>query len=370
MSRKLIPLFKVAMNKEIDERLIKTIHSGWIGEGPAVKEFESLLKKKIKNKNCVALSAGTHGISLALAMEGVGVGDEVISTPLSCFATNAPILATGANIVWADIDPDTLNISPESIASKVTNKTKAIIVVHWGGIPCNMKEIHHIASRYNVPIIEDAAHAFGSFYDGHPIGRCDYSKYCMMSFQAIKSLTTIDGGALFLSSESDCERARLLRWYGINRESKSINMRCENDILESGFKYHMNDVCATVGISNFNLAFENINKAIENAEYYTKALSGVLGIKLLKKRVEDKSSRWLFTILVDDLPGFTMKMGENNIVVSQVHARNDKHSCVKKFRTDLPNLESIVHKHISIPVGWWVSSADAEFIVDVIRKGW
>ena len=371
---KLIPLFKVAMNPDIDFELLATIHSGWIGEGPKVRQFEDELRKRIGNNNLVALSSGTHGLSLALAMEGIGPGDEVISTPLTCFATNAPILASGAKIVWADIDPYTLNIDPYSVEEKIhPGKTKAIIVVHWGGLPCDMEILHGLSSNYDIPIIEDAAHAFGSYYGIDPIGTCNYSDYCMFSFQAIKHLNTGDGGALCMNTLDKAQRAKLLRWYGIDRESKHINMRCEADIGEAGFKYHMNDIAAVIGLSNLSIVDSNMEKTKENAAYYSSQLSDIPGITLLDDGTTGilrQSSYWLFTILVDDLPGFANKMGERGIAVSQVHARNDKHSCVRDFESNLPGVESIIHRHISIPVGWWVDKEDRERIISTIQEGW
>jgi dTDP-4-amino-4,6-dideoxygalactose transaminase len=741
---KFISLFKVAMNPEVNKNLLETIHSGWIGEGPKVKQFEEELRKRIGNDNVVALSSGTHGLSLALAMEGIGPGDEVISTPLTCFATNAPILATGAKIVWADIDPYTLNIDAYAVKEKIRlGKTKAIIAVHWGGLPCDMEILQGVALHNNIPIIEDAAHAFGSSYADAPIGACNYSNYGIFSFQAIKHLNTGDGGALFMKDSESVARAKLLRWYGIDRESKRLDMRClhprtkliipgkpgqrmsikslynqhyrgeigvvdlssneiitgkiknifknkrngrkfykiknkkvsqknqetivtgdhliltksgfvkaenlkngdriispfpypsriqkeiilgsilgdasivsktkdqngktllgilqeghtklqeeyailkhdslfglgvgyqerppepwrknpnggcsyytrlnpyigslrnlfysknkkkkiakkiiskyfsklmlailfmddgylrswetlsgkkyngeistcgfsdndniwfsklltefgyesvvfktgegynkigfhqesilklmndispyipnsmrenkfknfkfsqpfnedlwgdgsstvginqiqiddyeddtedvycievennmknflttscvvhncEADIEEAGFKFHMNDIAATIGISNLQIVDQNLSIARDNAAYYKEQLEGVSGIRLLSSGSVNPviSSYWLFTLLADDLPGFSRKMGERNIAVSQVHARNDKHSCVKDFECHLPNLESVIHRHISIPVGWWVTKEDREYIVQTIREGW
>ena len=215
----MIPLFKVFMSDEVTPILNSVIYSGWIGQGPKVKEFEKRLGDQFENDKVLALSAGTHGLSLALRLAGVGLGDQVITTPLTCTATNMPILMNGADIVWADIKPTDLNIDSRSVEACVTERTKAIMVVHWGGYPCDMDELRKIADDNNLKIIEDAAHAFDSTYKRTMIGDCTYSDYCMMSFQAIKHLTTVDGGALFLKDKDEYKRAKLLRWYGIDRES-------------------------------------------------------------------------------------------------------------------------------------------------------
>jgi len=362
-----IPIFKVAMNPKVDDELLRVIHSGWIGQGNLVNEFENELKNVFSNDNVLTLSAGTHGLTIALRLAGVGVGDEVIATPLTCTATNMPIMMQGANIVWADVGRD-LNIDPESIKSCITDKTKAIMFVHWGGYPCDMEEIKEIAG--DIPIIEDCAHAYGSTYKGHNIGDCSFSDYAMFSFQAIKHLTSIDGGALCVKSLADYKKGKLLRWYGIDRESPRTDFRCEEDIIDWGYKFHMNDVCATVGMYNIEVAERNIAKAISNAGYFESELSGLNGIELPQTKTDRLSSYWLFTMLVENRSDFTHMMGSKGISVSRVHERNDKHTCFAKFKKDLPGLESIIDKMICIPCGWWVTKEDREYIVDCIKQGW
>jgi len=365
----MIPLFKVAMSENISSPLLKTVHSGWIGQGPRVKEFEGDLSDKFNNPYCLTLSAGTHGLSLALKMIGVGSGDEVISTPLTCTATNTPILMRGADIVWADIKDD-INIDPVSIKRKITEKTKAILFVHWGGYPADLEEIFEISKEYNIPIIEDAAHTYGSIYRDSIIGDCKYSNFCMISFQAIKHLTCVDGGVLFTRNVEDYNRGKLLRWYGIDRETPRDDFRCEEDILEAGDKWHMNDVCATVGISNMMLAERNVAIARENAKYYDEELSNVAGVKIVQNSTDRLSSYWLYTIHVENRSEFCHAMGVRGVSVSRVHERNDKHTFTKKFVTELPNLEEVMKKYISIPVGWWVTEEERSYIVKSIKEGW
>ena len=209
----IIPLFKVLMNKDMAKGLVDTINSGFVGQGPRVKEFEQRLFERYMNKKCLTLSSGTHGLTLCLDIQGISLGDEIISSPLTCFATNAPILNCGAKIKWADIDPETLNISPDSIRKNITNETKGIFMVHWGGMPCELEEIRKIALENDLFVMEDGAHCSSSFYKGFPIGSCSHSDYCIHSYQAIKGLTTGDGGALFLRSEEDYEKAKLRRCF-------------------------------------------------------------------------------------------------------------------------------------------------------------
>jgi dTDP-4-amino-4,6-dideoxygalactose transaminase len=365
----MIPLFRVAMSEKVKDPMIETLYSGYIAQGPKVNQFENSLGERFNNPNVFTTSSGTHALHLALRLAGVGPGDEVITTPLTCTATNMPILMQGADIVWADVTDD-FNIDSEDVAKKITEKTKAIICMHWGGYPCDMEDLQKIATKYNIPLIDDAAHSYGSTYRGFIIGDCKYSNFTMMSFQAIKHLTSIDGGALFCQKESDYERGKLLRWYGINRETLRRDMRCEEEILEFGYKYHLNDVCATVGLNNMSLADKNVERCRENGIFFEKELRNIEGITLTQTSVDRFSSYWLFTILVEDRASFVRKMEAKGIHVSRVHERNDIHDFAKKYQCDLPVLDSIIDDMVCIPCGWWVTDEDREYIVREIEREW
>jgi dTDP-4-amino-4,6-dideoxygalactose transaminase len=366
---KQIPMFKVAMSLNVDEYLLKVIHSGWIGQGEIVKKFEKQLSGLYDNPRVLSLSAGTHGLSLALRLIGVGVGDEVISTPLTCTATNMPILTHGAKIVWADVKGD-FNIDPESIRNSINGMTRAIVIVHWGGYPCDMSEIKQISNEYNIPVIEDCAHVLNATYKDHQIGDTKLSDFAMFSFQAIKHLTAIDGGALCISNDEMYKRGKLLRWYGIDRETERTDSRCEENIKEGGYKFHMNDINATVGLCNISVALENEMKAQDNAWWYESSLIPFDGIEIPQIKNDRKSSYWLFTMLVEKRSDFCTMMASKGISVSRVHERNDIHVCFGESKKDLPGLESVIDKMICIPVGWWVTKEDRDYIVESIKGGW
>lgn len=390
-----IPLFKVFMSPTAAPEVTKILNSGYIGQGPKVDEFENMLTKYFNHDYITTVNSATSAEHLALHMlknpstetfmydgviavnsnwPGLQPGDEILTTPLTCTATNWPILANNFNIKWVDIDPETLNMDLDDLARKITAKTKAIMIVHWGGYPNDLdrlKEIQLTAYRlygFKPAIIEDCAHAFGSTYKNKMIGT--HGNICTFSLQAIKHVTSVDGGLLFLPHQGLYKRSKLLRWYGIDRENNRKDFRCEADIPEWGFKFHMNDVNATVGIENFKNADSIISKHRENAEYYDKELANVPGIKLLKRHPDRKSSFWIYSLLVDRKDDFYNKMKENGIATSQVHERNDIHSCVRDYRAMLPNLDATIGKVSAIPVGWWVTKEDREYIVECIKKGW
>ena len=391
----IIPLFKVFMANETPEKVSKVLMSGFIGQGPKVEEFELKLKTFFNNEKVVSVNAATSAEHLALHMlkrpadniksyfgvafanshwDGMEPGDEVLTTPLTCTATNWPIIANGFKVKWVDVDLNTCNIDLNDLEKKITAKTKVIMVVHWGGYPVDLdrlKEIQDNAEEkygFRPVVIEDCAHAFGSTYKGSKIG--NHGNICTFSFQAIKHLTTGDGGCAIFPNENQVKRAKLLRWYGIDRENNRKDFRCESDISEYGFKFHMNDINATIGINNLPGVKENIAKTIDNANFYNQELVNVPGVTLLENNSDRQSSYWIYTLKVERQQDFMSKMKECNIMVSRVHERNDIHSCMSEFRTDLPNLDKLVKEMICIPVGWWVTPEDRQYIVDCIKEGW
>jgi dTDP-4-amino-4,6-dideoxygalactose transaminase len=377
-----IQLFKVHMAPTAAEEVAKVLNSGYIGQGPKVDEFENQLKDYFDHDFVQTVNSGTSALHMALHLlkkpnnkwPGIQEGDEVLATALTCTATNFPILANGLKIKWVDIDPTTLNMDLDDLSRKITPKTKAIILVHWGGYPSDLNKVKQIQQQaeelygFKPAVIEDGAHSFGSKYKGKNIGT--HGNLTMYSLQAIKHITSIDGGLLLSPHQELHRRGKLIRWYGIDRDSNRKDFRCEADIEEWGFKFHMNDVCATVGMENLKHADELIKKHQSNAAYYDKHLKNVKGVTLLDRHEGHESAFWIYTMLVDDREGFYKWMKECNIVVSQVHERNDKHTAVKEFKSNLPTLDKTIGKIVSIPVGWWVTEEQREYIVDCIKKGW
>ena len=393
--KKNIPLFKVFMSPTASDKVGEVLNSGFIGQGPKVEEFENNLKSYFNHNKLVTLNSGTSGLHLALHLlknpqtitknvdgmafwddewPGLKDGDEVLATALTCTASNFPILANNLKIKWVDIDPTTLNMDLDDLERKISPTTKAIMLVHWGGYPNDLDRIKQIQEKskqlygFKPAIIEDGAHSFGSKFNGKYLG--NHGNMVMYSLQAIKHITAIDGGILTLPHDGLYERAKLLRWYGIDRDSNRKDFRCEADIEEWGYKFHMNDVCATVGNENLKHASEIISRHQSNAKFYDQNLQNLPGLTTLTRHQGHESAFWIYSLLVENREGFMRHMNEHGIVVSQVHERNDKHTCVKEYKSFLPNLDKTIGKVISIPVGWWVTDEDREYIVDVIKKGW
>ncbi len=361
-----IPLFKVHMPRTVQKPLLDTLFSGYIGEGPKAAEFEKKLGPWLGSPNALSLCNGTAALQLALRLANVGPGDEVISTPMTCSATNEPIVTMGAKIVWADIDPWTANIDPKDVAKKITPKTKAIMCVHWGGYPCELDELNRIAVDNGVKLIEDGCHALGSTYHKKPVG--SHSDFAAFSFQAIKIITTVDGGVLSCKSKSDYDRGKLLRWYGIDRYAPRTDLRCEADILEHGYKFHMNDVTATIGIEQLKYLGHNVRRNQANAVRYDVAFKNLKSVTPLRYKKDRTSAYWLYTIRVKDRLRFMDFMKAKGVTVSQVHVRNDKYTMFRDFKVVLPNTDVFTHEQVSIPVGWWLTPRDVKHIIRSVEE--
>ncbi len=362
----MIPLIKTKMpsREKLMPALEEVLYSGYIAQGETVDAFESSFSKFIGNEFSVTVNSGTAALHIALILAGVKPGDEVISTPITAEPTNTAITQAGGKIIWADIDPNTGNIDPADVESKITPKTKAIMVVDYAGIPVNITRFQEIEKKYNIPIIEDAAHALGAKYQGLRMG--NHFQFTVFSFQAIKHLTTVDGGMLAIKNQEQYEDAKLIRWFGIDKKAT----RLENDIKIQGYKYHMNNVNATIGLIQMETLEDIIAKYVGNGRFYDNSLKGVDGVELLDYYPESEPSYWLYTVKVKDRPGFVKMMEANGIMASELHKRNDSHSLFAGSRSTLPNVDKFSREMVHIPCGWWVNESEREHIVAVIKTGW
>jgi len=362
----MIPLVKtnIADREQMMPAIEQVLYSGYVASGQAVKDFEQELREYIGNPYVLALNSGTAALHIALSILNVGVGDEIISTPMTAEPTNTTIAITGAKVVWADVDSATGLLSPDSIREKITDKTKAIMVVHYAGMVCDMDAINQISEEFNIPVIEDAAHAFGSKYNGKMIG-CN-SRFTCYSFQAIKQLTTVDGGAIAFTNPEDMAEAMRLRWFGLDRTVS----RMDNDIKRAGYKYEMNNVTATIGSVQLKNYPSICNRYISNGKFYDKELANVPGVTLIPYYENTGPSYWLYTMKVERRDDFIKMMEAHGVTASPLHHRSDTHSVYKESRCDLPNMEKFYSEFVHIPCGWWVTDEDREMIVTAIKQGW
>ena len=365
-----IPFFNTYINPSSSKYIEEVLSSTFLSEGKIVKEFEDQLENKLGIKNPIALNSGTSALHLALVLADICENDEVIIPAQTFVATGLVVKQQKAIPVFADIDYNTGNISVDSIKLKITPKTKAIIVVHWGGYPCDMDEILDLAKLHNLVVIEDAAHALGAIYKKQKIG--NVSDYTCFSFQAIKHLTTGDGGAITIKDKNKISEGIERRWFGINRSSSTTSLLGERiyDIDKLGFKYHLNDYSAALGVSNLVSFEERLLQRVKIADFYYESLKKIDGISLFSKNSDRQSAHWLFGFHVKKREGFIKFLRENNIIASVVHLGIDHNSIFGGKNYDLINQRKFDNTQIHIPLHDAIDKEKAEYIIDVIKKGW
>jgi dTDP-4-amino-4,6-dideoxygalactose transaminase len=359
-------LFKVFMAPEAEliPRLRDVLYSGQVTEGEPVYEFERRFGDLVEQKNVLSFYSGTAALHTALILAGVSPGDDVVTTAMTAEPSNMAIRHAGAHIVWADVDPRNGNVTGATIEASLTPRTRAILVVHYGGIPAPIASIRLIAEQYRIPVIEDAAHALGARYGGVPIGA--HSEFVMYSLQAVKHLNTVDGGMLVCRAADDADRGRLVRWFGIDRHTP----RTVVDVETVGYKYHMNNVTATIGLVQLDHIGAVLGRHIQNGRFFDRALVGIDGLETCAWDAQAEPSYWFYTVLAERRDDLSRALSSRGIENGLVHRRNDLHRVFAGSRRDLPGLDEFWGRMLHLPCGWWVSSDDRERMGEAIRKGW
>ncbi len=347
-----------------------TLRSGHVSEGRMVQQFEAELTQRLGLLQPLALNSGTAALHLALAVAGVGPGDEVILPAQTFVATGLAILMQGARPVFADIQLETGNLDPLSIRAKITERTRAVMPVHWGGYPCDMAEMLALGQEYNLAVIEDAAHALGASYQHQPVGAL--SRFTAFSFQAIKHLTTGDGGALCCRESADYEQARARRWFGIDRLRDTPSLLGERvyNLHEVGYKYHMNDLAAAVGLGNLADFSGQLQRRREIDRRYRDELKSVAGLQLLERKADRESACWIFTLLVEDREQFVRALQSRGVPASVVHQRIDRNAVFGTLNQTLTRQTEFDARQIAIPLHAGLTDDEVGQVISAVQAGW
>lgn len=366
----MIPFFITHVSREATARVAETLNSGLLSEGTLVRRFELELQNKLGLSGAVALNSGTSALHLGLICGGIGPGDEVILPAQTFIASGLSILQAGARPVFADIDPATGNLDPASVRRFFTARTKAVMPVHWGGMPCDLDELASVASDHGAWLIEDAAHAIGATYKKRFIGAI--SRFTVFSFQAIKHITTGDGGMLVCRLPEDEAVARRRRWFDIERENSPMSPEGERqyDAQAVGYKYHLNDYAAALGLANLPDLPEILSRRRMIASRYREELAGVQGVTLLDAPLHSESAWWLFTMRVERRLDFIVALRERGVPASVVHQGIHKNTVFGQIGKDLPGQRLFDETQVSIPVHEQLLDDDVTLIIDSIRRGW
>jgi perosamine synthetase len=357
--------FDTHITQKAMSNVSNVLASGHLSEGEMVRRFEQALQDKFGMRNCVAVNSGTSALHLALVLAGVEAGDEVILPAQTFVATGLAVLYCGAKPVFADIGMDG-NISVEDVLLKITDKTRAVIAVSWGGNPCGLADLSYSCRANGVPLIQDNAHALGATYEGSPLSR--FRGFSCYSFQAIKQVTCGDGG-LLTCDDWDYGRAKRLRWFGIDRENDKADETGERvyNLKEIGYKYHMNDYSASLGLGNLNGFEKRQARVKEIAKRYCEELVGDIGMVLPDKK--EGCSYWLMDAVVDRRSDFVRAMKDRGVPASVVHVGIDRNEIFGGLQ-DLPVQRYWDEHHVCLPIHSSLTDEDVELVIDSVKKGW
>lgn len=358
--------FDTIVTPTAQEYVQDVLKSGRLSEGEWVRDFEKSLEREFGMKNVVAVNSCTSALHLALVLAGVEAGDEVILPAQTFVATGLAVLYCGAKPVFADIGMDG-NISVESFLYELTPKTRAMIAVSWGGNPCDLADLSYYCRNNNISLIQDNAHALGATYERQPLSR--FRGFSCYSFQAIKQLSTGDGGVL-TCDDWDYEHAKKLRWFNIDRENDLPDETGERvyNLKEVGYKYHMNNVAAAIGLGNL-VGFKKRQERVKQiAKKYDENMPWFEGEACVTSKKEG-CSYWLYDMLIKDRPSFLKAMKSRGVPVSVVHAGIDRND-VFGGKQDLPMQRHWDEHHVCLPIHAGLTDENVEKVINAVKQGW
>lgn len=365
-----IPYGKQSINQEDIDAVVETLTSDFLTTGPKVTEFEQCIADYVGAKYAVAVSNGTAALHIACLAAGIGEGDEVITTPNTFVASANCALYCKATPIFADIKADSYNIDPKDIERKITDKTKAIVVVHFAGQPCEMDEIHKLANKHNLIVIEDAAHALGAEYNGKRIGAL--SDMTTFSFHPVKHITTGEGGMVVTNNKTFYKRLKLFFTHGITRDTNLL-WNQEGDWYyeqqELGFNYRITDIQCALGISQMKRMKDNLNRRYEIREAYDKAFSQVEGIQIPREVKGCKSSWHLYVIQVEHRKKVFDELRKRGIGVNVHYIPVYKQPYYRQHgyeQVHCKNAEAYYAHCISLPMYATLSEKEQSYVIDAV----
>lgn len=370
-----IPYGRHCIEDDDIEAVSEALRRDYIATGPGIGEFEEAFAKYIGVKYAVALSSGTAALHACCYAIGIGQGDEVITTPITFAASANCVLYCGGTPIFADINPRTYNISPEEIEKRITDKTKAIIPVHFTGQPCDMDRINAIAKKHNLYVIEDAAHATGAEYKGKKIG--SISDMTIFSFHPVKHMTTCEGGMVTTNNEELYKKIKSFRAYCITKEPDLLEDKEDGpwhyEMQGLGYNYRISDVMCALGMSQLKKVDKFVKRRREIAERYNKEMKDFAHI-VLPYQADGCNNSWhLYTILIKDgkRREAYQKMKDAGIGVDVHYLPVYKHPYYQKNgykEVNCPNAERVYSQILSIPIHYRLTEEEQSYVIKEIEN--
>jgi len=378
-SEKFIAYGRQSILEEDIRAVTDALQSDYLTTGPLVAEFEKKLADYVGAKYAVAYSNGTAALHAACFAAGIGEGDEVITTPLTFAASANCVLYMGGTPVFADINPETYNIDPADIRRKITDKTKAIIPVHFTGQAAELDEIRKIAEEYNLIVIEDAAHAIGTEYKGQKIG--SISEMTEFSFHPVKTITTGEGGAITTNSKELYDKLKIFVTHGITRDKDLLVDKNQGgwyyEQLALGFNYRITDLQCALGISQLNRVDQFVDDRRYIVDCYNEAFDEIDGVVIQKEISESNTARHLYIVQIE-LEKFKTGRKEifealraENIGVNVHYVPVYYHPYYRSLGYEkglCPIAENIYERIITLPLHPSMSEEDIMAVISALKK--
>ena len=376
-----LPIATAVFGKEEEKEIIETLRSGWVTLGPKTKLFEELLVKYTGAKYAVALNSCSSALHLALVALNLKKGDEVITTTFTFAATVNAILHTGAKAVLVDIDPQTFNVNLDQVEKKITKKTKAIIPVHYAGQSVDLDILKKLCKKHDIVLVEDAAHAIGTEYKNKKIG--NFGDMTCFSFHPVKNMTTGDGGAITTNNKLLYEKLLVLRVNGMDKESWKRNTstgKWDYAIVDEGYKFHMNDLSASLGIHQIKKLDKYNLKRKQIADSYDNKLSKIPEITIPDRETKFKNmhSHNLYPILVDTS---NLRITRNEIIdklkeynigsivyYRPIHMHHFYQERLGYEIGDFPIAEHVFERLICLPIYPLMKASDINYVSNVLKE--
>lgn len=349
----MIPLFKPHMPDV--PNLDKILHSDALAYGIYTKNFEERLKEYFETSYLIVTNSFQNAISVAMTALGIGCGDSVIASPMACLASTQPYLSSGINIQWADIDPYSGTLSPNSVRQQITANIKAIVHNHFCGYPGFIDEINEIGKEKGIPVIDDGIECLGTEYKGKKVGNCG-TDVTIFSLTAVRFLNCIDGGIVIFKDKELYEKSLLVRDCGIDRikfrdELGEISLQCDINLV--GYSATMSNINGYIGLEQIERLDELLlrhRKQAENWNFYFEEQNGYLPMG----RLDCNPNYWVYGILTNEKIDTIRKFREMGYYASGVHIRNDIYSIFGKQEVNLFGVDEFYKSFVALPCGWWM----------------